>query len=270
MNYYQAHNIHTHGEERNNLIKASHKSNVLVLCAVINRLRDFLRLFELRAVGLALILLAVSNGAYADINERLFHIEIGIDGGCGYYAGDAEQYIFQDIREAYGASIRYQIDRRWGVRVKGMAQRITGYNPGTSGRPNTKAGMWTNQLVNFDAVGEFNFFPYGKVKYDGRISQFTPYIALGLGVGVHDKWSKVGVYVPFIVGLKWQPHPRVVIHAAWQHNVYFADNLETVPEYNNRYGLNGTNIFNCDVTGQLVAGIAFTFLQDKLVCRTCK
>lgn len=219
---------------------------------------------------LALFLLAVSSKAYPDLSERLYHMEIGIDGGCGYYAGDAERFIFQDIREAYGASIRYQLDRRWGVRLKGMAQRITGYNPNLAGRADTRMGMWTNQLVNIDAVGEFNFLPYGRIRYDRRISPITPYIALGLGVGLHSNWKKASVYVPFIVGLKWQPHPRVVIHAAWQHNVYFADNLETVNEYDNRYNMNGSNIFNCDVTGQLVAGIAFSFLQYKLECRTCK
>lgn len=224
----------------------------------------------LRCVGLALFLLISISEAYGDITERLYRMEIGIDGGCGYYAGDAEQYIFSDIREAYGVAFRYQLDRRWSVRVKGMAQRITGYNPNSAGRADTRMGMWTNQLVNFDAVGEFNFFPYGRIRYDRRVNPLTPYMALGLGVGLHTKWSKVSMYVPFIVGLKWQPHPQVVIHAAWQHNVYFADNLETVPEYDNRYGMNGSNLFNCDVTGQLVAGIAFSFLQDKLVCRTCK
>ena len=223
-----------------------------------------------RFVGLALFLLVSSGDAYGDISERLFHLEIGLEGGCGYYAGDAELYIFQDIREAYGGGVRYSIDRRWSVRVKGMAQRISGYNPNAAGRADRRMTIWTNQLVNIDAVGEFNFLPYGRIRYDKRVSPLTPYIATGLGVGLHNKWSKVGVYVPFIVGLKWQPLPQMAVHVAWQHNVYFADNLETVPEYDNRYDLNGSNILNCDVTGQLVAGIAFLFLQDKLVCRTCK
>lgn len=224
----------------------------------------------LRCFGLALFLLVSCGNAYGDLSERLFHLEIGLEGGCGYYAGDAELYIFQDIREAYGGGVRYSIDRRWSVRVKGMAQRITGYNPNNAGRADKRMGMWTNQLVNIDAVGEFNFLPYGRIRYDKRVCPLTPYIATGLGVGLHDKWSKVSVYMPFIIGLKWQPLPQMAVHVAWQHNVYFADNLETVPEFNNRYGLNGSNILNCDVTGQLVAGIAFLFLQDKLVCRTCK
>ena len=224
----------------------------------------------LRCVGLALVLLIPGVRAYSDISERLYHMEFGAEGGCGYYAGDAEQYIFQDLRETYGAAIRYSIDRRWSVRLKGMAQRITGYNPNTAGRADKRMGMWSNQLVNIDVVGEFNFLPYGRIKYDRRISPVTPYIATGMGVGLHNKWSKVGVYVPFILGLKWQPLPQLAVHVAWQHNVYFADNLETVAEYDNRYNMNGSNILNCDVTGQLVAGIAFMFLQDKLVCRTCK
>jgi hypothetical protein len=52
--------------------------------------------------------------------------------------------------------------------------------------------------------------------------------------------------------------------------VYFTDNLEGIDAYDNTYRLNGSNFFNCDVTGQLVLGVAVAFVQDKKVCRTCK
>ena len=206
---------------------------------------------------------------YAGDNDQLYRMELGIDGGLGYYAGDAQPHIFQDIREAYGAAFRYQFDRRWSLRAKGMAQRISGFRPDGTGFANKKEGRWTNQIVNVDVVGEFNFFPYGRIRHDRRITPITPYIALGIGVGIHSEWKKVSAYMPFIVGLKWQPVPHFTIHAAWQHNVYFADNLENVTEYNNRYDLNGGSVFNCDVTGQLVVGVAVSFLQDKNECH-CK
>ena len=216
-----------------------------------------------------LLLLVVCSARAAD-DERLYHMELGIEGGLSYYAGDANPHIFQQVRESYGAAFRYQLDRRWAVRLKGTALHITGYNPDGTGFADKHAGKWNNRMVNMDVVGEFNFFRYGRIRYDRRISPFTPYIGLGIGTAVYSDRQKWTAYIPFVVGLKWQPVPRLTVHAMWQHNVYFADSLEGVDAYDNLHGLNGTNLFNNDITGQLLVGLAFSFLQDKAVCRTCK
>lgn len=200
----------------------------------------------------------------------MLHCELGIDAGCGYYVGDATRHIFQNVREAYGMNFRYMFDRRWALRVKGMGHRITGYNSDGTGIVVKKNGMWQNQLVNLDAVAEFNFFPFGDVRAESRIKPITPYIATGVGVCLHGKWSKVAAYMPFIVGLKWRCAKYCTIHAAWEHDVYFADNLENVPDYDNKHKLNGNNIMNVDVTGKLVVGVAVAFGREKRVCRTCQ
>ena len=202
--------------------------------------------------------------------EKFFRCELGIDGGCGYYVGDATPHIFQNVREAYGTGFRYMFNRRWSLRLKGMTQRIAGYKPDGTGFAAKEAGVWQNRLVNFDLVAEFNFLPYGSVWYDSRIKPVTPYIATGIGLSLYSKWQKATAYMPFIVGMKWRCSPHCTIHLAWEHDVYFADNLEGIDAYGNTYRLNGTNLMNMDVTGQLVAGVAIAFLQDKKVCRTCK
>lgn len=38
-------------------------------------------------------------------------VEVGVQGGMMYYVGDAHPKMFQDIREAYGAEVSYQIGR---------------------------------------------------------------------------------------------------------------------------------------------------------------
>lgn len=205
----------------------------------------------------------------AQTDNRIYRLELGADAGCGYYVGDAGRRIFQNVREAYGANFRYMFDRRWALRVKGMTQRIAGYLPNEDGEAEKKQGLWTNRLVNFDVVGEFNFFPFGKVRYDSRISPITPYIAVGIGCSIHNKGKLTG-YAPFIVGMKWRCTEHMTIHLAWEHDVHFGDNLEDVTAYADSYKLNGTNPMNVDVTGQLVAGVAFAFVKDKKVCRTCK
>lgn len=209
--------------------------------------------------------------------ERMYRCELGLQGGCGYYVGDATEYVFQDVREAYGLHFRYKFDRRWALQVKGLAHHIKGqWTPANAGAE--RESPWETQMVNVDVMGEFNFFRFGARQYDDRIKPITPYIGVGIGVGMclEYNWawrvygSAVQVYVPFVVGVKWKFAERWQLQAAWQHNVYFADNLEGKDELNNAYNLNGSNFLNNDVTSQFTVGIVFEFAQDGKICVMCE
>ena len=213
--------------------------------------------------------------------ERMYRCELGLQGGCGYYVGDATEYVFQDVREAYGLHFCYKFDQRWALQVKGLAHHIKGqFTVGetTASPVNVLGQPWETQMVNVDVVGEFNFFRFGVRQYDERIKPITPYIGVGIGVGMcmEPNWAWRGyspvvqVYVPFVVGVKWKIADRWQLQAAWQHNVYFADNLEGIEELNNAHQLNGSNFLNNDVTSQLTVGIVFEFAQDRKICALCE
>ncbi len=219
--------------------------------------------------------------------ERMYRCELGLQGGCGYYVGDATEYVFQDVREAYGLHFRYKFDQRWALQVKGMAHHIKGqFTAGETPASTVIAGgdacapgqTWETQMVNVDVVGEFNFFRFGARQYDERIKPITPYIGVGIGIGMcmEKNWvwrgysPVVQVYVPFVLGLKWKIADRWQLQAAWQHNVYFADNLEGIDAINNAHNLNGSNFLNNDVTAQLTVGIVFEFAQDRKICALCE
>ena len=219
--------------------------------------------------------------------ERMYRCELGLQGGCGYYVGDATEYVFQDVREAYGLHFRYKFDKRWALQVKGMAHHIKGqFTAGETPSSIVIAGgdacapgqTWETQMVNVDMMGEFNFFRFGARQYDERIKPITPYIGVGIGIGMcmEKNWvwrgysPVVQVYVPFVLGLKWKIADRWQLQAAWQHNVYFADNLEGIDAINNAHNLNGSNFLNNDVTSQLTVGIVFEFAQDRKICALCE
>lgn len=225
--------------------------------------------------------------------ERMYRCELGLQGGCGYYVGDATEYVFQDVREAYGLHFRYKFDQRWALQVKGLAHHIKGLFTAeeaemvrTGDRTSFQASEdatiigqpWETQMVNVDVVGEFNFFRFGVRQYDERIKPITPYIGVGIGIGMcmEPNWAWRGyspvvqVYVPFVVGVKWKIADRWQLQAAWQHNVYFADNLEGIDELNNAHQLNGSNFLNNDVTSQLTVGIVFEFAKDRKICALCE
>lgn len=202
--------------------------------------------------------------------------ELGLQAGCGYYVGDAAPHIFMHPREAYGAHFRYKFTPRWALQVKGLGQRITGWNYDEDMvRQNTK---WENQLINVDVMGEFNFFRFGAAEYDKRVKQLTPYIFLGVGATIYGsendagEWrnlNKVAVYLPLGIGLKWKFSQWVGLNLAWQHNIYFSDALEGSKTLRDLHELNGSNWFNCDLTGQLTLGIVFEFGKERHHCVRC-
>ncbi|MCQ2348567.1 MAG: hypothetical protein MJZ65_05190 [Paludibacteraceae bacterium] len=204
----------------------------------------------------------------ARADERMYRCEFGIEGGCGYYVGDAAEHIFTNVREAYGANFRYRFDQRWCLQVKGLTQRIAGQysNRGTD----FADGKWTNQLVNLDVAAEFNFFRFGGRCYDRRVKPYSPFLVWGVGLALHGGMQRVAAYMPFGIGFKWQFAPRCNAQIRWQHNLYFADNIENVKELDNSYDLNGSNVLNCDLTGMLTVGVSFEFARDKKVCKMCK
>ena len=197
--------------------------------------------------------------------------EIGLQGGCGYYVGDATPHIFMNVREAYGAHFRYKFTKRWALQAKFSGQRIEGNQYTIRGEK--LDSKWSNRLYNVDVMAEFNFFRFdSRNENDRRIKPYTPYIFLGLGAGVYngvDGKPTAMAYVPLGIGFKWKFAEFVGLNIAWQHNIYMADNLEGRKELDNKYQMNGWNWMNCDLTGMLTAGIVFEFAKAPKPCRIC-
>lgn len=210
------------------------------------------------------------------IGSGPYVMDLGLQGGMNYYTGDAHHVIFMHPRETYGGFFRYKFDRRWAVQVKGMGSRIAFKYPvagaGFLPEDGIEPRVYTNNMISLDATAEFNFFRYGNDFHDRRIKPYTPYIFLGFGLSLYDgyePYSNLGFYLPMGIGFKWKFSDHCAMQIAWQHNIYFVDNLENIDDYNNVQQLNGSNFLNCDATGSLTAGIVFDFIEAKKVCRTC-
>ena len=201
--------------------------------------------------------------------------EIGLQGGCGYYVGDATPHIFMNVREAYGAHFRYKFTKRWALQAKFSGQRIEGNQYTIRGEK--LDSKWSNRLYNVDLMAEFNFFRFGSAgQYDTRIKPYTPYIFLGIGAGVYSDMTADGKkkltaagYFPFGIGFKWKFAEFVGLNFAWQHNIYFSDDLEAQSTLNDKHHLNGWNWMNCDLTGMMTLGIVFEFARAPKPCKIC-
>lgn len=226
--------------------------------------------------------------------DRLYHLEIGLQGGGAYYVGELSPYAFMSMGEAYGLQARCKIDRRWALQLKGQRQRVI--NTIEKGNDwGIRAGVYQVPMWHFDVTGEYNFFRLGLDEYDMRMKPFTPFIFVGIGMTVHNvvlmgddvKYPKMWVdhgnrldyalYVPVGVGLKWKFADRWQLQFAWQHNLYMlnGDGLEGAVDrhnpskFNDSYGMNGNNVMNNDVTSTLTVGVVFEFASKKDVCVHC-
>ncbi|MBR4563611.1 MAG: outer membrane beta-barrel protein [Paludibacteraceae bacterium] len=228
-----------------------------------------------------LLFLSVAVALCARAQGRPYLCEIGVQGGCGYYVGEAAPHIFMNPREAYGIQLRYKFTKRWALSAHAYGQRIAGhkylFEPNRN--PTKLDEMWSNRIWSGDIVAEFNFFRYDAAnKYDKRIKPYTPYIFAGLGGSMYYKNENkkdftLAGFIPVGVGFKWKFAPRWGLNIAWQHNIYFSDDIEAQTDelhsLNNRFHMNGSNWLNCDVTGVLTVGIIFEFAKSKAPCRIC-
>ncbi len=207
--------------------------------------------------------------------QQEYLCEIGLQAGLSYYVGDGAKHIFMNPREAYGVLFRYKLNKRWSLQAKLSGQQIAGHEYTLDMRK--KDAMWSNRLHHGDAMIEFNFFRFGSAnRYDKRIRPYTPYIFLGVGTSVYEDMTATGKrkitfsgFIPLGLGFKWKFQERWNLNVAWQHNIYFADDIEAQKTLNNMYYLNGWNWMNCDITGMLTVGVVYEFLPMENPCRTC-
>jgi len=223
--------------------------------------------------------------------QRPYTCELGLQAGVGYYVGDATRHIFSNPREAYGLIFRYKFNQRWAIQTKASGQRITGKDKIWQIPPAADDKWWVTQAVSLDVMAEFNFFRFGdKNENDSRIKPWTPYIFIGVGGSMFVRRARLATdekkidkrgkeieytiinasgYIPLGIGLKWKFSKHCGLNIAWQHNLYFTDNIEAMWALNNTHKLNGWNWLNCDLTGQLTVGVVVEFMPQKKVCNFC-
>lgn len=198
-------------------------------------------------------------------------LEMGVQGGMLFYVGDAHPKMFQDVREVYGIEMSYLFNHRWSLMFQSVTGRIAGRTATEYGLPDPNGEIWTNRLVNVDIVARFNFLPFGVTdKYDLKIRPYTPYIYAGVGLAMHNKFTRYTAYIPVGVGFRWVCTEHLGMFVAVQNDICFGDNLEPVPRYDNIYNLNGNNLLNCDLITSIQFGIVFEFAKEKKICKFCK
>ncbi len=153
--------------------------------------------------------------------------EVGAAVGTSFYLGDTNAtQLYQQVKPAFGAIYRHNINYRWAIKGQLLTGGISGDTKLNDNRyPNGANYSFDNQLFDLGVQAEFNFFNYGMgMSYLGT-SRIAPYLSFGLGlVTTGDVWS---ANIPIGVGLKYKIAPRWNVGIDFSLRKSFTDRLDS-------------------------------------------
>ncbi len=190
----------------------------------------------------------MSIGTYAQ------HHEIGVFGGVSYYMGDLTPGHFTIPGYNFGLQYRYNINRRFAVRLVTHYGRINGDSKYDSESKRYKNLSFHSYIFDVEGGIEINFMEYEPGSKNHR---FTPYIFGGLSVftfnpktdyqGVEYELQPLGtegqgltaypdnkpyklaaLAIPFGIGIKWSVSQKVSLNLEWGLRKTFTDYLDDV------------------------------------------
>ena len=201
-----------------------------------------------------------------------YRAEIGLSGGGAYYLGDENSTIFNHTQLSYGAFFRYRFNPRIALKAELISTKIKG----TFTDLNSPPEIVDNPVQSLDLTWEFNFFDLERNDNKQNSKIFSPYIFAGVGMmfyqGMNPKdatntsTQQYRPSIPFGLGMKVKLGKRWNLNVQWTTRLLLADNLENVPELNDKNQLNGSNPFNNDFLSTLTVGISFDIWKKHCDC----
>lgn len=236
-----------------------------------------------------------------------YRMEIGGGIGMMNYEGDFNSSILSGENMAPSASIllRRVINPYSALRfalgygrIKGTSKNLGTYYPDYNNKWHSEADRddydFSNTLIDFNAMYEYNFFPYGTGRDYRGAKRLTPFVAIGLGftfaynkngtydlaalpteiaVNNTDIWGAPEVNgnrsvftanLPIGFGVKYKLAERVNLGVEWIMHFSMSDKLDGVKD---PYRIKSSGLFkNTDCYSNLQVTLTYSFWEK---CKTC-
>jgi len=182
------------------------------------------RVMNIQRLFLCLLL----TGCSLVVHAQGYRMEIGASGGVASYLGDANTTWLSTPRPAVSALYRYNLNRRFALKAGlGLAQ-IAGSTVGQSSSfPNGVELDFERWLADGRLQMEFNFYEFGAPEYMPGSSQWSPYVAAGLGLtGYEADRKRVSGNLPISIGIKAKLPCRLNIGLELDYCLTFTDRLD--------------------------------------------
>lgn len=242
------------------------------------RLEERTRLFQIIMRHLAVIFAfsLVSMFSLAQ-TEPEYLMEIGAGAGMMSYEGDFNGSVLQNMQPSGALVFRRLLNPRQGFKawlgygkMKGSSAGVKTAYPGITTAQHNPGGSkvyeFNNSLVDFNAVYEYNFWPFGTGREYRGAKHLTPFIFGGIGMtyinGGGD--NAFTANLPIGLGVKYKIGERLNLNIDWTMHFTMSDKLDGAVD---PYTVKSTGIFkNRDCYSVLQVSITYSFKEK---CRVC-
>lgn len=149
--------------------------------------------------------------------------DIGFQLGASYYIGDYNQGkpLYQPL-PAVGFIFRYNLSKFYAFRLSASYGGLRGnYNSFNQFLP-IAPSSFTKQIIETELLSEVNFLSFSTLSSKG--DTFAPYVIFGIG-GAYSG-GEIIPNIPFGVGFKYCPIPRITIGCEWRLHKTFTDKID--------------------------------------------
>ena len=224
-----------------------------------------------KLIGVAAILILALSFTCKAIaqDDDAYKFEMGAAIGMSGYLGDANtSNLFKYPQPAGAAFFRYLINQRWAAKgtltiagLKGNSAYMTNVFPGG------ETYKFHSNIYDLDGRIEYNFFNYGIGKAYRKLSRWTPYIGVGLGVIIStvNHKSYAAVNLPMNVGIKYKLQPCINLAIDWTMTKVFGDKVDGTL-LDDPYLIKSSFIKNTDWYSTVMVSISYEF---GVRCKSC-
>ena len=153
--------------------------------------------------------------------DTAYRFDLGASVGMSGYLGDVNTAnIFRRPGIAGNMFLRYLIDTRWAVKGTLAVAGLSGDSADmTNVLPGGETYRFNSTAYNLDGRIEFNFFNYGIGETYRKLSRWSPYLTLGIGMTVASSSgaTHTAASLPMGVGVKYKLKPRINLGIEWKH-----------------------------------------------------
>lgn len=210
-----------------------------------------------------------NTAAQTQASVETYKFDIGAGLGMSGYLGDAnESNLLAHPGFALNGSVRYLINSRWALRGVLTAASLSGSTADMDNvLPEGKVYDFKSWIYDLGARAEFNFFNYGIGESYKRLSRFTPYLSLGLGVAMSRSGddSFVAMTIPMGFGFKFKLRPRVNLGFEFSMTKVLGDNADS-RELKDLYQIKSSFLKNTDWYSTLMLSISYEFGERCVTC----
>lgn len=206
----------------------------------------------------------------ANAQTAPYKFDIGAEIGMSGYIGEANSSnIFKHPGFDGELSFRYIGDARWAIRGVMSVLTLSGNTEGMANvLPDFANYSFSSTVFDLGVRGEFNFFAYGIGETYKRLRRWTPYLSLGIGMGVASSKGGDTYFAPTLpmgLGFKFKLRERLnlgiefTMTKAFNHKFDSADLADVNLIHKAFYK-------NTDWYSRLTIGISYEFGKR---CETC-